>query len=285
MRHALRLLATVGALGLVLWLAGPQEVVTTLRAVDPGWLVLAVLALAAQIALSALRWRVTARALGHDLPSRWALREYGLSVAVNTFMPGGILGDVGRILRSRGLGWKGAASSVLVERLSGQVALGAVAVIAVSLWWGAWQGWALPGAVVAGGVVLLFALPTLRAMLGRVWCAPGIWPAQLGLTFVILVVNLAGFWFAARAVDVVLPLSDALLVLPLTLLAMLVPLTVNGWGLREGAAAALWPMVGVAAAQAVAASVAFGLACMGAALLGLTPWLARADHDNTPAAP
>jgi glycosyltransferase 2 family protein len=285
MKHALRLVVTACALGLVLWVAGPQDVAQTLRAVDPGWLVLAVLALAAQIALSALRWRVTAQALGHDLPPLWAVREYGLSVAINTFLPGGILGDVGRILRSRGLGWKGAAASVILERLSGQVALGMVAVMALSLWWGTWLGWALPVAMVAGGAVLLFALPTLRQLLGQVWLAAGIWPSQLALTLVILIANLAGFWCAARAVGVLLALPDALLVLSLTLLAMLVPLTVNGWGLREGAAAALWPMVGITAPQAVAGSVAFGLACMGAALLGLIPWLARADRGDTPAAP
>ena len=282
MKPALRLLASGTVLALVLWLVGVQGVGAALRGADPLWLALAIAALAAQIALSALRWRVTARALGHDLPRAWALREYGLSVAVNTFLPGGVLGDVGRILRSRGLGWKGAAASVLVERLSGQVALAAVGAVAVALWLGTWQGWALLAAAAALGVLGLALAPALRVLLAQAWCAPGIWPAQAGLSAAILLANLAGFWCAARAVGVSLGGVEGLVAIPLTLLSMLVPVTINGWGLREGVAGALWPLLGVDAPQAVAASVAFGLACMGAALVGLGAWLLRPGVQNGP---
>ena len=40
---------------------------------------------------------------------------------------------------------------------------------------------------------------------------------------------------------------------------MLIPVTVAGWGLREGAAAVLWGAVGLAAADGVVVSVAYGL--------------------------
>jgi hypothetical protein len=82
-----------------------------------------------------------------------------------------------------------------------------------------------------------------------------------------------GFWAAARAVGVALPFDVAIFVLPVTLMVMLVPITLNGWGLREGAAAMLWPVVGIAAQSAVAASVVFGAAVASAALLGGAPWV------------
>jgi len=56
---------------------------------------------------------------------------------------------------------------------------------------------------------------------------------------------------------------------PLTLVAMLLPISVGGWGLREGAAAVLWPIAGFSAEAGVAASIAFGLAALAAALPGL----------------
>jgi hypothetical protein len=62
---------------------------------------------------------------------------------------------------------------------------------------------------------------------------------------------------------------EALFLLPLTLAAMLIPLTIAGWGLREGAAAALWPLAGIAPEAAVAASVVFGIAALAAALPGV----------------
>jgi hypothetical protein len=53
------------------------------------------------------------------------------------------------------------------------------------------------------------------------------------------------------------------------LIAMLLPLTISGWGLREGVAVALFPLVGATATQGLVASVAFGLVCVLAALPGL----------------
>lgn len=290
MRTALRLGLTLGILVAVLWLVAPADVGAALGAMRPGWLALAVVLLAAQIALSALRWRVTAAALGHALPRGWAVREYGLSVAVNSFLPGGVLGDLARIARSRHLGpqmgsqmgtqmsWGDAAGSVLIERLAGQIALAVVALGGLAVWLGPGLAALVAlGALTLGAVILGAVLarlfPRPARLLARAWLDQGRWRAQAGLTIAILAVNLGGFWAAAAAIGIRLTPAEALALIPLTLMAMLVPLTINGWGVREGIAAALWPAFGIGAAQAVAASLAFGLACMGAALVGLIPWL------------
>jgi hypothetical protein len=58
---------------------------------------------------------------------------------------------------------------------------------------------------------------------------------------------------------------------------MLVPVTISGWGLREGAAAALLPVAGIAASDALAASIVFGLLGLVAVLPGLlSVWGRRA---------
>jgi hypothetical protein len=50
---------------------------------------------------------------------------------------------------------------------------------------------------------------------------------------------------------------------------MLIPVSISGWGLREGAAAALLPLSGVSPSGALAASVAFGLTFAASALPAL----------------
>ncbi|MFN3825784.1 MAG: lysylphosphatidylglycerol synthase transmembrane domain-containing protein [Pseudorhodobacter sp.] len=282
-----RLGVSVLMLALVMWQVAPQDLWQSLRGVAPGWLALAALALALQILLSALRWQVTARALGMDLPRRRALGEYGLAVFSNTFLPGGVLGDVTRALRARHLqGWRRAAASVVIERLAGQVALGLWALGAVVVWLGPEPG----GLLLAGaGLIGLMGLLALRRFapeagpaLRRSWTGAAVWPAQLGLTLAILALNIFGFWAAARAVGVDLPAFAAAFLIPLTLLVMVVPVTVNGWGLREGAAAALWPLMGVGATSAVAASIAFGIACALAAIAGAMVWLLQPDDAPRP---
>lgn len=283
MTRALRFTLSFAALAVVLWFAAPQDVGDALRAAHPGWIACAIICLLAQIWLSALRWQITAQALDLPVSRRFALREYGLSVAANTFLPGGVLGDLSRILRARHLGWRNAAASVVIERLAGQVALAVAALIGLNIWLGPWPTALIVALALCLCTVLAWSFPKAARLAQQVWTAPGLWRAHLVLTIAILVLNLTGFWAAARAVGLALDIGAALALIPLTLLAMLVPLTINGWGLREGLAALLWPLMGIATAQAVAASLAFGLTCMLAALLGLLSLLLPTDTNAQPA--
>ena len=271
---ALRLGVSLALLAGLVHLLDAQAIGAALRGTDPVWFTLALAALAAQILLSALRWELTARALGLEIARGRAVSEYHLSVLGNTLLPGGVLGDLGRIARARqGAGLRRAAASVILERLAGQIALAMAGAAGVALWfWPEPVALAGAGAAMAAAMALAFGrLPLPAAIaesLRQGWCAPGVWPAQIGLSLAILGCNLFGVWAAAVAVGAVLPPVAALFVIPLTLLAMLIPVSVNGWGLREGVAAALWPLAGIAAPVAVAASLVFGLAALAGVLAG-----------------
>ncbi|SUZ32300.1 hypothetical protein ROE7235_02056 [Roseibaca ekhonensis] len=279
--RALRAIATLAVLSGVIWLAGPADLAARLATLHAGWVALAIAALVLQIWLSALRWQITARALGTPVSTGWALGEYHMSVLGNTLLPGGVLGDLGRTARARGAmgGWRPAAASVVIERIAGQIALAAAALAGLAWWLATRQAaWAIALALLAGAALLALALVRLtparwRALAWRAW-GPKL-RAQIGLSTAIVACNLFGFWAAACAVGLSMGAAQTLFVIPLTLLSMLVPLTVNGWGLREGLAAGLWPMAGTAPTDAVAASIAFGLVAIAAALTGLVPLAAR----------
>ena len=106
------------------------------------------------------------------------------------------------------------------------------------------------------------------AFLRAVW-VPEVRLRQVIMSLGTALLNILGFALCAAAVGVHLPPATALVLVPLILFTMLVPLTVSGWGLREGAAAALLPLAGATAAEGLAASVAFGLAVLVASLPGL----------------
>lgn len=285
MKRALRALASALVLGAVIWLVDPRAIGAQLLGADLRWMALAVALLALQVVLSALRWQLTAGALGARLPTLWAVSEYHLAVLGNTLLPGGVLGDLGRVARMRGVGgWRLAIESVVIERMAGQVAL-ALAVLLGLAWWFL-PPLGLPGALAVtllaalGGAGLAWSLwavmpESVRRALAATWFARALWRGQVVLSLAVLACNLGGFWAATAATGVDLGTSAALLVLPLTLLAMLLPVTVNGWGLREAAAMMLWPMVGVHGGDAVAASIGFGLAALGAASLAILPWALR----------
>jgi glycosyltransferase 2 family protein len=281
-------LAATAACLAVLWLAADGE--TALRhlaAAKPGWLAAALAALTLQTVLSALRWRLTAARLGIALGRRAALAEYYLAQLVNQVLPGGVLGDAGRAVRARAqAGLLASGQAVLFERLTGQVALFAVFAVGVVATQGVPGGfdgpaWLLGPAVLAvavGAALVLWvsgSAPPGSAERGPgaafryAVAAPEIRARQVFLSLGTALCNIAAFAFCAAAIGLTLTPPAAQVLVPLILLSMLIPLTISGWGLREGAAASLLPLAGATAAQGLAASIAFGLAIIIAALPGL----------------
>ncbi len=288
--------AGFGVLILVLLWRGLDgaEVARLLAGADWGWLGWALVALTVQTFASAIRWRLTARALGQDFGLFRAVSEYYLAQFFNQTLPGGLLGDAGRAIRARHhAGLVRASQAVAFERLMGQAALFSIMafafVVAIIPFGASWPLW-LTAAGLAPAAVLL-ALAGLIALGARLPGAAGrglgdvqaafrasvldrrAFPLQVVLSFATAGLNVAAFAFAARATGTVLSLAEIMALGPAILAFMLVPLTVSGWGLREGAAAALFPLAGASAEAGLAASVTFGLAFLVAALPGLIPFL------------
>lgn len=291
----LRLLQLALAAGLLAWLwhaADGTEAVRRLAGADPGWLAAAVVALTLQTVLSALRWRLTAAQLGIVLGRHTAVREYYLSQIVNQALPGGVLGDAGRAVRARAqAGLMASGKAVVFDRLSGQIGLLLVLAAGFTATLAApggvdWPGWLLPpvillllGALAAPAVFWAAGrllpgragrgLRETGAAFVRAVAAPTVRWRQLGLSLATALCNVAAFGFCAWAVGADIPAAATAALVPLILFAMVLPLTISGWGLREGAAALLFPLAGASAAQGLAASIAFGLVFLASALPGL----------------
>ncbi|MEO0911500.1 MAG: lysylphosphatidylglycerol synthase transmembrane domain-containing protein, partial [Pseudomonadota bacterium] len=298
MRQLLRL--TVLALcALLLWRAVDwSEAAHLLRAADPRWLAGALVLLTLQTVLSAERWRITAAQLGITFPFRHALREYYLSQVVNQSLPGGILGDAGRAVRAREqAGLLASGQTVLFERIAGQIGLVAMLLIGLAIGLAApglhdWPGWfrtlgATFLGICAGVCLLVFVLvrrfaPVRRAVsraTGAFWHAVAgraVRHRQVVLSLATALCNVAAFALCAAAIGAPLTLLSAITLIPLVLFAMVLPLSIGGWGLREGAAVALFPLFGATAGEGLAASVAFGLTILVSVLPGFVlGWTAR----------
>ena len=109
------------------------------------------------------------------------------------------------------------------------------------------------------GQATLGGMGRILAEVGAAHLAPGAFAAQLVSAAAVVATYLTTFVLAARAVGVETPLPILLPLVAPVLMSMLIPVTVAGWGLREGAAAVLWGVAGLTAADGVAVSVAYGL--------------------------
>lgn len=287
-----RLAVSVGVLAALAAFLEPDRILSRLGEARPSWVVLALGISVLQVAASAWRWRFTVRRLGIGLPFREALREYYLATFLNQVLPGGVAGDVSRAWRHtrvRGVAGdrKGTAvRGVVLERASGQLVMTAAAgasILALPLPAPA-APVVLAGGVAAGAVLAVAIVVALRrrgggsvlprtarrswrefrtALLGREAIT-----AQLVSSGVVVASCIAMYLTVARAIGVEEPFPVLLPLVAPILVAMLVPFSVAGWGVREGAAAALWATAGLPAAEGVAVSVTYGVLVLVSSLPG-----------------
>ena len=295
---AFKFVISIALVAVLLNIVGAQDALGRLRAVDPAWLALAVGVAMFQLAICAERWRSVLAAIEARLTFKDSLVFWYIAAFFSQIMPSSVGGDVvrGYMAFKRGLGFAPVLSSLVLERVVTVLAL--VILVAVltpfaasDLQGGAWFQRAVWVVLVLalGGTGLLMVLDRLPKSLSRFRAARGLvvlakdtrrallhrgnavramgW-SFLGHANLSLVVYLL-----ALALDIDLSLLNCLVLFPPVLLAQIVPFSVAGWGVREGASVALFALAGVAADQALALSILFGLVAVIISLPGVVLWL------------
>jgi len=244
-----------------------------------GWFVLAVAMQLLAVVMAAARWGMLLRGQGIHAPRSFLLNSFLIARFWGAFTPGGFTGLGGwRIYDvTRHTGKAARATAVVgIEMILGQLAFGTVVMIG-SLWGAAFLGTegvllvnlAFVG-IIAVGLTLL-SRPTLFRWLAEKLLPPGYRArvrslvdavcAYQGRGTLLSVAWLLGFGVhafnnliyvcAARALDLDLGVGEVFFASSLQILATLLPISINGVGLRETAAVALYTSLGIPAAQAV----------------------------------
>jgi uncharacterized membrane protein YbhN (UPF0104 family) len=278
----------------VLWFLGRQvgagPFKDGLRAVTWQAVVAAVTLTALTTVCSAWRWRVVARALGVGIGLPAAVSAYYRSLFLNSVLIGGVLGDVHRaVTHGRRVGdVAGGLRAVAWERLCGQV-VQAVVTAVVLLTLASPARPALPyvlagvagvaglagcaalvvrGAARRGRSRLTLAARAVSADLRHGLLAPDVWP-QLTLASVLVVAgHTATFVIAARVAGSTAPLGELVALLMVVQTATAIPLSIGGWGLREGAAAWAFGAAGLGAATGVTVAILYAVLMLAAVAPG-----------------
>jgi uncharacterized membrane protein YbhN (UPF0104 family) len=217
--------------------------------------------------------------VGGDGMRMWLLHRRGspLGAAVRSVIMDRLLGLLGLLLLTLagalGLVWRHPESVPVWSALA--AALGGIAVIAgapLLLRLSGWLPFAAPRRhleTIAGEVETLWRDKPLLARLIGV--------SVLGHLFLCLAV-----WLTALAIGIASPLLGTLAVLPAVLLAASLPVSIAGWGVREGGMVVGLGLLGVAAGDAALVSVFFGLLYLAFGAAGGLAWLFQ--HRPRPAA-
>jgi uncharacterized protein (TIRG00374 family) len=273
------------------------------------WLLLAGLAqLAIQPFVSGLRWKLILRALGRELPFGTTVRFVWIGAFFSQALPGTVGGDVVRIWLywKSGAGHRLAINSVAIDRIIMVLSL-LMLVTAVQPGlmarnqspMAAWLPALMLAIAVCGTAMLMFSdriikrfdrWPAIRTIthvaadLRAALLHPMTFAAITAIS-VLAYLNMAiTGWLIALALGLPLTLIDCCILIPVVLLASIIPISVGGWGIREGAMVVLLAGVGVAAEGALALSVLFGVTSILVSLPGALIWLGggyrRTDLDE-----
>lgn len=273
-----------------------DSIVPRLRRADPSTLVAAQAVMIATVVLAATRWGILCRALGLRMSTRLALSLTFSGLFFGQVLPGPLGGDAVRA-------WLGHRSGLrLQDLLLGLVLDRLIALVAVLLLIGAgihWLSevappvmvWSLSTVVLAmlGAVVLLVNADRLLRLAGlrsprlaRALALAGALRDALRhrsagwallLAFLIHLTTILAIALCAWSLGLPLGLRDCLVIVPITVLAASLPVSINGWGVREGAMVVGCGLYGIAPSDALLLSVLFGLGMLVAALPGGILWL------------
>lgn len=253
------------------WL-GAEPFLDGLRHTDAAALLVALVVTAGTTWCCARRWSLLAGAIEVPVPLGTAYRACYRAQFLNATLPGGVVGDVHRGIRhGRDSGAMGRGlRSVVWDRASGQVVQVGLVVLALPFLPGQLRGWALGLAVVVAGVTVVFWAELRRVL------AAGVWLQVVVLSALAAGGHVLVFVVAARTAGVTAPLHELVPLALGVLLASAIPLSIAGWGPREGAAAWVFGAAGLGASVGLEVAVVYGVMSLVATLPGaVTLWSGR----------
>jgi uncharacterized membrane protein YbhN (UPF0104 family) len=275
--------------------------------IDLAWLLFVAAVTAAQIALLALRWRLLAIAADAPLSTATALRFGFIASFFGQTLPSSIGGDAARILllgRHAG-SWQNATYSVLIDRAMGLFALALIVLAFLPLTVSLIVDPAARLAVVLMGLgsflgpILFAAIPLLPGdWLTRWWMTRHVAAAAkitwrlrasaslaLSLAFLSLLAHaltIVSIWAAARSIGAPLSLPAAFSIIPPVILISTIPISIGGWGVREGAMIAAFGYAGFAHGDGLLVSLIFGAVSFAIGAIGGLIWIASAERGSSP---
>ena len=286
---AFKLIVSVGLMALLLSWTDLHGIWTPVRGASLPWLGAALALYAAQVVVASWRWGLLCDAQDIRIPGRTLLASYLVATFFNNFLPSNIGGDVIRIRDTAGpAGSKTLATTVvLMDRAIGLMALVLVAAVGASAAAGAstaaelpvWPAWLwagfLLGAILGAPAVLAPAgvgrllqpltvfhpewvgdrIVRITETLGRFRERPSSLAGGFLGALVVQAVLVLFYAAVARGFHIPVSLWHMAVMVPISFIVQMLPVSVNGFGVREATFSFYFSRLGLPIESAIALSL------------------------------
>lgn len=294
LKTAVKLAITIAIFYFLLTYIDVSHLFAILAKSHGGYILIAFTAQMISTLLAAYRWRIIMEELHFNERVSFYVRSYFKGTFFNQVLPGSIGGDATRIIDLVRLGYekRDAFYGVFVDRVVGLVGLLALNLVANIVFEGTFPPWLfnLINVITLGGIlgfILMLNLDQftflsklkgigllhrLGLRMAKLYRSRLLLLRHIAISMVVHLFSVIAIFFLALSVDVWTDFGVFLVAIPPVFLLTIVPISLAGWGVREGAMVGIMMLVGIAQAKILAFSILYGILLILTALPGAWFW-------------
>ena len=274
-----------------------NSTIEILKATDSSFFILALLVMTIEVLIANTRWRLILKQLGSNIAYFTALRYLWIGVFFNQALPSSIGGDAVRgyyLCKNEDYSISEATIGVLLDRVIGLLGLVLLVIFTIPLIFESivtpLTKWTILAIIIAALLAIIMSLiidlipnkfSQWKIMNGLVkFSSKGreVLFSFYGMLSIILslIIHLTFVftaWLLAYGMGLDISLTGMLLIVPITNLLIALPISIAGWGIREGLFIAGLGYLNVSSDAALALSILYGLLMLVVSLPGLIDWI------------
>ena len=274
-----------------------NSTIEILKATDSSFFILALLVMTIEVLIANTRWRLILKQLGLNIAYFTALRYLWIGVFFNQALPSSIGGDAVRgyyLCKNEDYSISEATIGVLLDRVIGLLGLVLLVIFTIPLIFESivtpLTKWTILAIIIAALLAIIMSLiidlipnkfSQWKIMNGLVkFSSKGreVLFSFYGMLSIILslIIHLTfvfAAWLLAYGMGLDISLTGMLLIVPITNLLIALPISIAGWGVREGLFIAGLGYLNVSTDAALALSILYGLLMLVVSLPGLIDWI------------
>ena len=299
------LLKVIVSLGLITFLINQVDfkaIVNILKNVDITMIIYAMILLTIQVFIATTRWQFVLKCQKIMLDYKNTLQILWSGLFFNQAMPSSVGGDVirGYYLKKQGITLGRATLGVLMDRLFGMVGLLLLVVASLPLLFElindsiARSGVLFIALGISLALLFIFFTDKLPGNFSHLKIIRGFYSLSqegrhciaehyngiiiLVISILIHLISVIVVMIMATGLGINVEWGGFLLIIPLVTLMMVVPISIAGWGVREGVMVVGFGYLGVVPEAALALSILYGLLMLVVALPGGIVWAFKRNH-------
>ena len=272
-----------------------DQVVAILAKSHGGFILIALILQLGSTVMAAYRWRLIMQLLVFKERVSFYVQSYFKGTFFNQVLPGSIGGDAVRIIELSQMGYdkKDAIYGIFVDRVVGLVGLLVLNLLANNLFYGTFPTWLyqLINFITIGGILSFIALLNFHHLhflerykfidliyrLGKrmqaLYGDKRVLLQHIGVSVIVHLLSVLTIYALALSIDVKLPPQVFLIAIPPVFLLTIVPISLAGWGVREGAMVGILMLIGAQKEKILVISILYGLLLILSAMPGAYFWV------------